>query len=192
MFVCVIAKVTFNSIRPARFLSVDSFYSKTRAAMASFTQSSQNLKLSEEEWKSKLTADEYYVLRQKGTEHAGTGEFNKTKLDGIYRCRGCSTALYTSSTKFDSGCGWPAFWAEIPGTVLRTVDRSHGMTRTEITCKACDGHLGHVFDGERFGNPINERHCVNSRSLKLDTKVPAEELERLQKLVTENLNNVNK
>ena len=157
-------------------------------------------KLTEDEWKAKLTAEEYRILREKGTERPGTGEYNKCtevrlrrhftqyippgasilaimitysmyvvggEQTGVYCCAGCGTALYTSSAKFDSGCGWPAFWAELPGTVERTTDLSGGRRRVEITCKACGGHLGHVFDGEGFPNPVNSRHCVNSVSIKL-------------------------
>jgi len=117
-------------------------------------------------WREVLGTQEYRILRQKGTEAPGTGEFNKHKEDGTYTCGGCGVPLYKSETKFDSGCGWPAFYAEIEGTVDRHVDTSMGMRRVEITCKNCGGHLGHVFEGENFNNPTSERHCVNSKSLK--------------------------
>lgn len=96
----------------------------------------------------KLPILQYHVLRQKGTERAGSGEYNKHSAEGVYKCRGCGTPLYTSDTKFDSGCGWPAFYEEIPGAVDRHDDFSQGMKRTEITCTKCGGHLGHVFEGE--------------------------------------------
>lgn len=97
---------------------------------------------------------------------AGTGEYEKTKDEGIYRCAGCDSPLYKSTHKFDSGCGWPAFFDAIPGAIDRHVDRTWGMKRTEITCASCGGHLGHVFEGEGFKTPTDERHCANSVSLK--------------------------
>jgi len=103
--------------------------------------------------------------RQKGTEAAGTGIYNKHFEEGVYNCAGCNAALYKSSHKFDSGCGWPAYFDSLPGAVDRHEDISHGMKRTEIVCASCGGHLGHVFKGEGFSNPTDERHCVNSRSL---------------------------
>jgi peptide-methionine (R)-S-oxide reductase len=120
---------------------------------------------SEQEWQAVLSKEQFRILRQKGTEAPGTGEYNKHNLQGFYNCAGCKTPLYKSTTKFDSGCGWPAFFDSIPGAIKRIEDNSHGMTRTEIVCNACGGHLGHVFKGEKFGNPVDERHCVNSISL---------------------------
>lgn len=117
-----------------------------------------------------LSAEEFYVLRQKGTEPPRTGAYDKHFEDGTYVCAGCGTPLYTSETKFNSGCGWPAFYQEIPGTVERHSDTSHGMVRTEITCAKCGGHLGHEFLGEGFPTPTNSRHCVNSISLKFQQK----------------------
>eukprot|EP00026_Physarum_polycephalum_P016773 Phypoly_transcript_17772.p1 GENE.Phypoly_transcript_17772~~Phypoly_transcript_17772.p1 ORF type:complete len:129 (-),score=10.96 Phypoly_transcript_17772:288-674(-) len=101
--------------------------------------------LTAEEWRVKLTPEQFRVLREKGTERAGTGEYNKHKEQGVYTCAGCNTPLYKSETKFDSGCGWPAFYQAIPGALKIEEDRSHGMLRTEIMCAACGGHLGHVF-----------------------------------------------
>ncbi|GIL45179.1 hypothetical protein Vafri_2501, partial [Volvox africanus] len=121
-------------------------------------------------WKEVLSAEEFYILRQKGTERAGTGLYNKFYEDGVYKCAGCETPLYKSETKFNSGCGWPAFYDEIPGAVDRHVDNSYGMRRVEITCANCGGHLGHVFEGEGFPTPTNQRHCVNSVSIKFDPK----------------------
>ncbi|KAI0047230.1 SelR-domain-containing protein [Auriscalpium vulgare] len=120
---------------------------------------------SDSEWQAILSPEQFRVLRQKGTERPGTGKYEKTKADGVYTCAACETPLYKSTTKFDSGCGWPAFFDAIPGAVSRHEDSSFGMTRIEITCTACGGHLGHVFKGEGFKNPIDERHCVNSVSL---------------------------
>lgn len=108
-------------------------------------------------------------MRQKGTEPAGTGEYDKFYEEGVYKCRGCGTPLFTSDSKFSSGCGWPAFDAEIPGAVDRHTDTAYGMVRTEITCSNCGGHLGHVFKGEQF-TATNERHCVNSLSVKFEPK----------------------
>ncbi|GLC34093.1 Peptide methionine sulfoxide reductase B2 [Pleodorina starrii] len=121
-------------------------------------------------WKEVLNAEEYYILRQKGTERAGTGLYNKFYEDGVYKCAGCGNPLYKSETKFNSGCGWPAFYDEIPGAVDRHVDNSYGMKRVEITCANCGGHLGHVFEGEGFPTPTNQRHCVNSVSIKFEAK----------------------
>lgn len=126
------------------------------------------------EWRAILSKEQFRILRQKGTEAAGTGEYEHHKDEGVYHCAGCGTPLYKSTTKFSSGCGWPAFFDAIPGAVSRHEDRTFGMTRIEITCTACGGHLGHVFKGEGFKTPTNERHCVNSVSLKFNDK-PEEE-----------------
>jgi methionine-R-sulfoxide reductase len=123
---------------------------------------------SDNEWRAILSPEQFRVLRQKGTEAAGTGEYEKTKDAGVYACAACNTPLYKSTTKFDSGCGWPAFYDAIPGAVSRHEDSSFGMTRIEITCTACGGHLGHVFKGEGYKTPTDERHCVNSISLSFD------------------------
>ncbi|KAI0343205.1 peptide methionine sulfoxide reductase msrB [Trametopsis cervina] len=123
---------------------------------------------SEGEWRAVLNKEQFRILREKGTEPAGTGKYDKFYKDGTYNCAGCGTPLYTSKHKFDSGCGWPAFFDAIPGAVSRHEDRSWGMTRIEITCTACGGHLGHVFKGEGFNTPTDERHCVNSVSLNFD------------------------
>ncbi|TKY71551.1 Peptide methionine sulfoxide reductase B2 [Spatholobus suberectus] len=127
-----------------------------------------SLHKSEEEWRAILSPEQFRILRQKGTEFPGTGEYDKFYEEGVYSCAGCGTPLYKSTTKFNSGCGWPAFFEGLPGAINRNPDPD-GM-RTEITCAACGGHLGHVFKGEGFPTPTNERHCVNSISLKF---VPA-------------------
>ncbi|OZJ05154.1 Peptide methionine sulfoxide reductase B5 [Bifiguratus adelaidae] len=124
----------------------------------------------DEEWRAVLSPEQFRVLRQKGTEPPGTGEYEKFKGKGVYHCAACNAPLYVSDTKFDSGCGWPAFFDAIPGAVNRHEDRSMFMTRTEITCANCGGHLGHVFKGEGFKTPTDERHCVNSVSLKFHDK----------------------
>ncbi|KAE8814057.1 methionine sulfoxide reductase MSRB5.1 [Hordeum vulgare] len=140
---------------------------------------------SEEEWRAVLSPEQFRILRLKGTESVyiptayrhlsprqfvlsqvlpGTGEYNKFYGGGVYNCAGCGTPLYKSTTKFDSGCGWPAFFEGLPGAIHRTPDPDG--RRVEITCASCGGHLGHVFKGEGFKTPTDERHCVNSVSIK--------------------------
>jgi peptide-methionine (R)-S-oxide reductase len=122
---------------------------------------------SDAEWRKRLTPEQYYVLRQKGTERPWSGEYNLTKVDGMYRCAGCGTELFSSDSKFDSHCGWPSFTEPTAAEkVDLTTDYSHGMVRTEVTCKRCGGHLGHVFDDGPL--PTGQRYCINSVSLKLD------------------------
>eukprot|EP00943_MAST-04B_sp_MAST-4B-sp1_P007304 g7304.t1 len=138
-------------------------YKKTMSGKKNFP-----LVKSELEWQKELTPDEYYVLRQKGTELAGTGEYDKfypEKDEGYFECRACKHPLYSAASKFNSGCGWPAFDKCYKDALSVEVDRSLGMSRIEIMCNNCGGHLGHVFEGEGFTN-TNERHCVNSLSLK--------------------------
>jgi peptide-methionine (R)-S-oxide reductase len=120
----------------------------------------------EAEWREQLTPQEFAVARQKGTERAFTGEYHDCKEKGVYMCRCCGAELFSSDTKYDSGSGWPSFFAPIDDGVVRTEeDTSHGMRRTEVLCASCDAHLGHVFpDGPR---PTGERYCMNSVSLKL-------------------------
>ena len=115
------------------------------------------------EWRAQLTAEEYYILRQKGTERAFSGKFDHHFKDGTYTCKGCGTPLFLSGTKYNSGCGWPAFYDSIKDTIDTVPDTSHGMVRIEITCKKCGGHLGHVF--EDGPNPTGLRYCVNSASM---------------------------
>jgi peptide-methionine (R)-S-oxide reductase len=121
----------------------------------------------EAEWKEKLSPAEYKVIRQKGTEAPFTGEYVHTKDPGVYRCKACGTPLFASTTKYDSGSGWPSFYEPLKGdNVKEKDDRSLFMTRTEVLCAACDAHLGHVFpDGP---NPTGLRYCINSCSLDLD------------------------
>jgi len=121
----------------------------------------------DEFWRDKLTPEEFHVCREKGTERAFTGEYWNCKEEGTYECRCCGEPLFLSATKYDSGSGWPSFYEPASGDViLEERDASHGMVRTEIMCKACGAHLGHVFeDGPA---PTGLRYCVNSLSIKLD------------------------
>ena len=124
-----------------------------------------NTTMTDKDWKEKLTAEEYYILREKGTERPFTGKYNDFFEKGYYVCAACGNKLFNSSTKYNSSCGWPSFDEAIEGSVKYTKDTSHGMVRIEVTCAKCDGHLGHVFeDGpkETTGN----RYCMNSVSLK--------------------------
>ncbi len=125
----------------------------------------------EDEWRVRLSPEEFRVLREHGTEPAWTGEYVDTKTPGMYRCRACGAELYPTDTKFDSHCGWPSFDDAIPGAIKEIEDNSLGMRRTEIRCARCDSHLGHVFRGEGF-TPKDTRHCVNSLSIRLDPSTP--------------------
>jgi peptide-methionine (R)-S-oxide reductase len=122
---------------------------------------------SREEWRAALSDEEYRVLRDKGTERAFTGRDWDTKADGVYRCAGCGTDLFLSSAKFDSGTGWPSFWAPVSDANVATEeDRSLFMRRTEVLCRRCGGHLGHVFpDGPR---PTGLRYCMNGNAMKFE------------------------
>lgn len=128
------------------------------------TNNTDKVVKSDEEWREQLTAEQYRILRRAGTEMPFTGRYWNMKEDGTYTCAGCGQELFTSSTKFNSGCGWPSFYdAMDSGNVTLYEDRSHGMVRTEVRCSRCDGHLGHVFeDGPR---PTGLRYCINSASL---------------------------
>merc|ERR1712113_18469 len=122
--------------------------------------------ISEGEWRTILSPEQFRILRQKGTEYPGTGKYNKfypKEDEGVFECAGCGAPLYTAKSKFDSGCGWPAFYEGIPGAITWRTDADG--SRTEILCAKCGGHLGHVFKNEGFRTPTNERHCVNSVSI---------------------------
>ncbi|WP_352338966.1 peptide-methionine (R)-S-oxide reductase MsrB [Psychrobacter sp. 16-MNA-CIBAN-0192] len=124
--------------------------------------------LTEADWKQRLSADEYHVMREKGTERPFTGIYNETNESGIYRCKGCGAKLFDSSSKFNASCGWPSFDQGIDNdAIAEHVDNSLGMTRTEVTCSNCGAHLGHVFpDGPR--ETTGMRYCINSVSIDLD------------------------
>jgi len=131
---------------------------------------SKAIQKTEEEWKKTLSPEQYHVLREKGTERPGTGEYNHHSEAGTYACAGCGTELFTSDQKFDSHCGWPSFDNNIAGgdRVKQIPDYSHGMIRTEIVCANCGGHLGHIFDDGPTAT--GQRYCVNSLSLKFIPK----------------------
>ncbi|KAF6239949.1 hypothetical protein HO173_001557 [Letharia columbiana] len=125
------------------------------------------VKKGEDEWQAVLSPEQFRVIRQKGTEAPFTGEYDRhMPSEGTYECAACHTPLYRATHKFKSGCGWPAYFDSIPGAVTRHTDSTFGMARTEILCSKCGGHLGHVFKGEGYPTPTDERHCVNSVSLK--------------------------
>ncbi len=130
---------------------------------------SETMKRTEEEWKAKLSPEQYYIIRDKGTEKPFSGEFLFTKDKGIYHCAACGEALFTDEMKFDSHCGWPSFDREMEGgKIIQTEDYSHGMHRIEITCANCGGHLGHLFDDGP--TETGKRYCVNSISLSFEPK----------------------
>ena len=126
---------------------------------------------SETQWRDKLTDEEFYVLRQGGTEPPGVGEYTETTTEGIYRCRACGAELFRSTEKFASHCGWPSFFSPLAGdNVVERTDTSHGMVRTEVLCATCGSHLGHVFAGEGYETPTDLRYCINSICLTLEEK----------------------
>jgi peptide-methionine (R)-S-oxide reductase len=130
---------------------------------------SYQVEKSDAEWREQLSPDEFQVLRKAGTERAFTGEYTDTKTVGVYKCRACQTELFRSDTKFDSHCGWPSFYAPLAGDTVEYIeDRSMGTVRTEVRCANCGSHLGHVFEGEGYGTPTDQRFCINSISLTLE------------------------
>ena len=134
---------------------------------------SQNnyLDWTEEQWRAKLSPEEYAVLREAGTERPGIGEYTNTTTEGVYSCRACGAELFRSTEKFDSHCGWPSFFSPLAGeSIIEREDRSLGMVRTEVLCATCHSHLGHVFAGEGYDTPTDLRYCINSISLTLEEK----------------------
>ncbi len=126
----------------------------------------------DEEWRAQLSKEEYAVLRRASTERPFTGEYTDAKTEGVYRCRACNAELFRSTEKFDSHCGWPSFFAPLAEDRVEYIeDVSMGMKRVEVRCATCGSHLGHVFEGEGYDTPTDQRYCINSVSLTLE---PAE------------------
>ncbi|GLW52587.1 peptide-methionine (R)-S-oxide reductase MsrB [Kitasatospora phosalacinea] len=130
---------------------------------------SYEVQKSDAEWRAELTPEEYHVLREAGTERPFVGEYTDTKTVGVYSCRACGAELFSSETKFESHCGWPSYYAPLAGDSVEYLeDTSLGMRRVEVRCKKCGSHLGHVFEGEGYDTPTDQRYCINSISLKLE------------------------
>jgi len=122
----------------------------------------------DEQWHAELSPQEYAVLRKAGTERPFTGEYTDAKTEGVYSCRACGAELFRSDTKFESHCGWPSFYDPADSDAVELIeDRTMGMKRVEVRCARCGSHLGHVFEGEGYGTPTDQRYCINSISLRL-------------------------
>lgn len=125
--------------------------------------------IADDEWRKRLSPEEYHVLREAGTEPPGVGKYTDTTTEGVYRCRACGAELFRSTEKFESHCGWPSFFSpKDSDAVVERTDTSLGMVRTEVLCKNCGSHLGHVFEGEGYTTPTDLRYCINSICLDLD------------------------
>jgi len=131
----------------------------------------EKIEKTDEEWRGQLDPVRYHVLREAGTERAFSGEFWEHKEDGTYTCAGCGTVLFGSETKFDTGCGWPSFYESVPDTIEFIEDNKHGMSRTDVRCRKCGGHLGHIFN-DAPQTPTGQRYCINSASLEFVKKEP--------------------
>jgi len=158
--------IVFKSMPTIPFLS--NLFSTSRSPKMSFP-----VQKSDDEWRAVLSKEQFRVIRQKGTEAPFAGKYDKHMPEtGVYTCAACDAPLYKANQKFKSGCGWPAYFDNIPGAVTRHTDNTLGMSRTEIVCSNCGGHLGHVFKGEGYPTPTDERHCVNSVSMKFSPEDP--------------------
>jgi peptide-methionine (R)-S-oxide reductase len=156
----MIAKLNLFAIVVFIFTSCNSNQKNTTTTM----KNTFEVNKSDEDWKKELTAEQFAVLREKGTERPFTGKFEEHYEPGIYTCAGCGNELFQSATKFDAGCGWPSFYEALDKTKVKEIaDYSHGMKRIEIVCAKCGGHLGHVFDDGP--KPTGLRYCINSVSL---------------------------
>ncbi|MDR6864647.1 peptide-methionine (R)-S-oxide reductase MsrB [Phycicoccus sp. 3266] len=128
----------------------------------------------DEQWRAELSPAEYDVLRRAGTERPFVGEYTDTTTEGVYACRACGAELFTSDTKFESHCGWPSFYTPLAGDTVEYIeDNTLGMKRVEVRCANCGSHLGHVFEGEGYDTPTDQRFCINSISLTLRPKADA-------------------
>ncbi|KAK5057777.1 hypothetical protein LTR84_011778 [Exophiala bonariae] len=164
------AATVLKSMPSIPFLS--SFFGTSSSSSGKMSYPDERTK---DEWRTVLNPEQFRILREKGTEAPFTGKYDKHQpTSGTYNCAGCNAPLYTADHKFKSGCGWPAYFDSIPGAVTRHTDSSFGMERTEIVCSKCGGHLGHVFKGEGYNTPTDERHCVNSISLTFHDKPETE------------------
>ena len=167
-FVLALAAAPFGvrAAAPASMKGIEELQNNWKSflpAGASVPSPSEPLKLSKEEWKKRLSPEAYKVLRDEGTERAGTSPLNAEKRDGIFACAGCGLPLFSSAAKYDSGTGWPSFWKALPNAIATSSDMSWGMVRVEEHCRRCGGHLGHIFDDGP--KPTGKRHCINGLSL---------------------------
>ncbi|MGI8949369.1 MAG: peptide-methionine (R)-S-oxide reductase MsrB [Ornithinimicrobium sp.] len=134
-------------------------------------QSTPRVEKSEQEWREQLSREEYHVLREAGTERPFVGEYTDTTTEGVYACRACGSELFRSDAKFGSHCGWPSFYAPLAEDRVEYIkDTSMGAVRTEVRCASCGSHMGHVFEGEGYDTPTDQRYCINSISMTLQPK----------------------